>query len=198
MFPTAWATSLWWQASQVDNLTRILDKLKRTYNIDENRVCLTGISDGGTGVYFMAFRDTTPWASFLPLNGNMTVLASPAVGADGEMFPGNAVNKPFFVVNGGRDHLYPAHIVEPYVEHLMRLGGDVVFHVETESDHNTNWWPEERGSFEAFVEDHPRDPLPDKSAGRPSASIATTARIGWSSIASGTSPARPRFPTATC
>jgi hypothetical protein len=26
-----------------------------------------GISDGGTGTYFMAFRNPTPWASFLPL-----------------------------------------------------------------------------------------------------------------------------------
>ena len=131
VFPAAWANSLWWQASQVDSLSRILDKLKRTYNVDENRVYLTGISDGGTGVYFMAFRDTTPWAGFLPLNGNMMVLATPEVGADGLMFPGNAVNKPFFVVNGARDPLYPAQ-------------------------------PEERASFESFVDDHPRDPLPDK------------------------------------
>ena len=162
VFPGAWASSLWWQWAQVDNLSKILDKLKRTYNVDENRVYVTGISDGGTGVYFLAFRDTTPWSSFLPLIGNMTVLASAEVGADGEMFPGNAVNKPFFVVNAGRDRLYPAHIMQPYVEHLMKLGGDVVFHVQPESDHNTNWWPEERAAFEAFVEDHPRDPLPDK------------------------------------
>ena len=51
VFPAAWANSLWWQASQVDNLSKILDKLKRTYNVDENRVYLTGISDGGTGVF---------------------------------------------------------------------------------------------------------------------------------------------------
>jgi hypothetical protein len=162
VFPAAWANSLWWQPSQVDNIAKILDTLKRTYNIDENRVYLTGISDGGTGVYFMAFRDTTVWASFLPLIGSMTVLSTPEVGADGEMFPGNALNKPFFVVNAGRDRLYPAHVVEPYVEHLMRLGGDVVFHVKVDSDHSTAWWPEERAAYEAFVDDHPRDPLPDK------------------------------------
>jgi predicted esterase len=161
-FPAGWADSLWWQASQVDNLAKILDKLKRTYNVDENRVYLTGISDGGTGAYFMAFRDTTPWASFLPLNGNMTVLAASEVGADGEMFPGNAVNKPFFVVNGGRDRLYPAHIVQPYVEYLTKLGAEVVFHVKANSDHNTDWWPEERAAYEAFVGSHPREPLPDK------------------------------------
>ena len=110
VFPGGWVRSLWWSATQVDNLARILDRLKRTYNIDENRVYLTGISDGGTGVYYMAFRDPTPWASFLPLIGNMVVLGTPAVRAEGEIYPGNAVNKPFYVVNTGRDRLYPAHV----------------------------------------------------------------------------------------
>lgn len=162
VFPASWSDSLWWQASQVENISTILDKIKRTYNVEENHVYLTGISDGGTGVYFMAFRNTTPWASFLPLIGNMMVLASPEVGADGEMFPGNATNKPFFIVNAGRDRLYPAHIVQPYVEHLMKLGTDAVFHVKPDSDHNTNWWPEERAAYEEFVQEHSRDPLPDK------------------------------------
>ncbi|HTL01660.1 MAG TPA: PDZ domain-containing protein [Vicinamibacterales bacterium] len=162
VFPAGWFGSSWWQASQVDNLSRILDKLKRTYNVDENRVYLTGISDGGTGVYFMAFRDTTPWASFLPLNGQMTVLASTRAGVDGLLFPANAVNKPFFVVNGGRDPLYPAHLVAPFVEHLARLGTDVVFRVKADAGHDTNWWPQERPRFETFVDEHPRDPLPDR------------------------------------
>ena len=64
VFPNGWVRALWWSSTQVDNLARILDRLKRTYNIDENRVYLTGTSDGGTGVYYMAFRDPTAWASF--------------------------------------------------------------------------------------------------------------------------------------
>jgi predicted esterase len=162
VFPAGWAESMWWSASQTDNLNRILDQLKRTYNVDENRVYLTGASDGGTGAYFIAFKDTTPWASFLPLIGDMMVLASASVRADGEMFPGNAVNKPFYIVNGGRDRLYPAHVTQVYANHLRVLGGDVVFRVYAESDHSTSWWPDERVSFEEFVQEHPREPLPDK------------------------------------
>ena len=162
IFPIAWAESRWWQFTQVENLSRILDRLKRHYNVDENRVYLTGISDGGTGVFFVACRDTTPWASFLPLIGSMTVLANPLAGVDGEIHPGNATNKPFFVVNAGRDRLYPAQLVRPYVEHLVKLGGDVMFRVKPDSEHSTSWWPEERGAFEDFAADHPRNPLPDK------------------------------------
>ena len=161
VFPAGWADSPWWSATQIDNLGRILDQLRRTYNVDENRVYLTGTSDGGTGAFYMAFKDTTPWASFLPLIGDMTVLGSPAVRVADEIFPGNAVNKPLFIVNGGRDRLYPAHVVQLYVEHLQKLGTNVVFRVYPESDHSTAWWPQERGAFEQFVHDHPREPLPD-------------------------------------
>ena len=161
VFPGGWVRSLWWSATQVDNLARILDRLKRTYNIDENRVYLTGISDGGTGVYYMAFRDPTPWSSFLPLIGNMVVLGTPEVRAEGEIYPGNAINKPIYVVNTGRDRLYPAHVMVPYVDHLRKLGGPVVYRVYPELDHSTEFWANERPELESFVHDHPREPLPD-------------------------------------
>ena len=66
----------------------IVDALKRIYNIDENRVVVAGVSDGATGAYYVAMRDTTPYASFLPLNGFLMVLASVDID-DGRIFPGN-------------------------------------------------------------------------------------------------------------
>src|SRR5262249_17276692 len=67
--PYAWADSPWWSDDQALNLVAIADALKRRYNIDENRVVVSGVSDGGTGAYYLAMRETTPFASFLPLNG---------------------------------------------------------------------------------------------------------------------------------
>lgn len=160
--PVGWAKARWWDGNQVENILGILDELKRTYNVDENRVYLTGISDGGTGTYFMAFRETTPWASFLPLIGDMGVLADASTMPDGDMHPGNAVNKPFFVVNGGRDRLYPTAIVEPDINYLRKLGVQIVYHPQPEAGHDTSWWPREQENFEAFVREHPRNPLPDR------------------------------------
>ena len=161
VYPAGWVRALWWSATQVDNLARIIDRLKRTYNIDENRVYLTGISDGGTGVYYVAFKDVTPWASFVPLIGNMVVLGTPSVRAEGELYPGNAVNKPFYVVNTGRDPQYPGHVMAIYVDHLRKLGTPVVYRVYSELEHSTEWWTDERPELESFVHDHPREPLPD-------------------------------------
>ena len=56
LHPRAWAQSQWWNAGQVDNITRLVARVKRDYNVDESRIYITGISDGGTGVYFFAMR----------------------------------------------------------------------------------------------------------------------------------------------
>ncbi|MFQ5742188.1 MAG: PDZ domain-containing protein [Acidobacteriota bacterium] len=162
VFPYAWKESLWWQGSQAENLGGILDGLKRTYNVDENRVYLFGVSDGGTGVYFFAFRTTTPWAGFLPFIGQPAVLNSPNVDADGQMYVANLLNKPFFVVNGGLDPLYPPASVVPYLTLFEDVGVRVRFHLEPDSGHNTRWWPEEAAAIDSFIDSNPRNPLPDR------------------------------------
>ncbi len=159
VLPYAWNDEPWWSDDQILDLESILDTLKRTYNVDENRVVLSGVSDGGTGAYYVAMRDTTPFASFLPLNGFIMVLANDEMD-DGGLFPNNLRNKPMFVVNGGRDPLYPMALVEPYVRHLMR-SVDISYNPQPEAGHNTAWWPQVKDQFEGFVSAHPRDPHPD-------------------------------------
>lgn len=161
VIPYAWNDEPWWSDDQVMNLHAIVDDLKRRYNIDENRVALAGVSDGGTGAYFVAMRDTTPYASFEPLNGYIMVLANGEID-DGRNFPNNIRNKPLFVVNGGKDRLYPISIVEPFTRHLMKNGVEIEYHPQPDGEHNTRWWPEIEPPFEKFVADHPRDPHPDK------------------------------------
>ncbi|MBN2371288.1 MAG: hypothetical protein JXO72_12460, partial [Vicinamibacteria bacterium] len=75
ILPAGWDESKWWQQSQVENVTEILREVKRAYNVDENRISLTGGSDGGTGARYSAFRCPTPWASYVSLIGSPNVLA---------------------------------------------------------------------------------------------------------------------------
>jgi hypothetical protein len=78
------------------------------------------------------------------------------------LFPSNLRNKPFYVINGGRDRLYPTVYTEPFTRHLIASGVEVDYHPQPEGEHNTRWWPEVKESFEAFVAGHPRDPHPAK------------------------------------
>ncbi len=160
--PRGFTEAAWWHFNQVDNLLTLLDRVKRKYNVDENRVYVTGVSDGGTGVYFLAMKIVTPWSAFLPLNGNMRVLATPGTRADGQLHAGNFVNRPFFIINGGQDPLYPVGAVTPHVLMMERAGTPVEFRPQPAAGHDTSWWPAERANFERFVRTHPRQPNPDR------------------------------------
>lgn len=161
LLPTAWAEAEWWTDAQLDNLRALIDRVKRTYNIDENRIVLSGVSDGGTAAYYFSMRDTTPFAAFLPLNGAIPVLRNRSMRIDGELFMHNMVNKPFFIVNGGMDPLYPTTLVEPYIQQMQKGGGVVTYLPQPQAVHNTAWWPELKDTYETFVREHPRAPLPD-------------------------------------
>ena len=161
LHPSGWALAQWWDEEQVHNIVRAVDVLKRKYNIDESLIYLTGISDGGTGVYYLALKEPNLWSSYLPLNGSLGVLRNPANGADGEMHGNNLINAPLFVVNGENDQLYPVAQVEPHMAWLKRMGVNLVFRPQAGAGHNTAWWPTERAHFEKFVHDHPRVAHPD-------------------------------------
>lgn len=156
LHPSGWRQAQWWDEDQVDNILRAVDALKRKYNIDESLIYLTGVSDGGTGVYYLALKEPNPWSAYLPLNGSLAVLRNPANGADGEMHGNNLINAPLFVVNGENDQLYPVAQVEPHMRWLTKMGVNLLFRPQAGAGHNTQWWPTERAHFEKFVHDHPR------------------------------------------
>jgi dienelactone hydrolase len=156
LHPSGWMAAQWWDEEQVDNILRAVDTLKRKYNIDETQIYITGISDGGTGVYYMALKEPNLWSSYLPLNGSLAVLRNPGNGADGEMHGNNLFNAPLYVVNGENDQLYPVSQVEPHITWLKKMGVTVTFRPQAGAQHNTAWWPAERAPFEQFVHDHPR------------------------------------------
>jgi hypothetical protein len=178
VLPSGWLDAPWWNDLQIENVEAILDSVKRAYNVDENRIALSGVSDGATGLYYLAMRDTTPFASFLPLNGYLMVLTSTELHLTADLFPNNLVNKPFFVVNGGRDPLYPIRVVEPYVRHLQSRGVRIQYVPQPEAGHNTQWWPTVRDTFETFVREHPRVPLPEKLTWE-SAELQKSGRAHW-------------------
>lgn len=162
VFPESWADAMWWQASQVDNLTGMLNDIKRRYNVNENAVYLLGVSDGATGVFYHAFKAPTPWAAFLSFNGHPVVLANPGTGVEGLMYVTNLRNRPFFVINGGQDRLYPVDAVVPFLRLFVDAGIRIDFHPQPEAGHNMRWWADESPNIDNFIETQVRRPLPDR------------------------------------
>jgi predicted esterase len=162
VIPAAWNRSAWWQESQIENLAGILRDLGREYRIDRDRVHLVGVSDGGTGVYYHAFRAATPWASFLAFVGHPAVLSSPRLDIDGQMYVTNLRNRPLFVVNGGRDRLYPTSSVAPFISLFEEHGVEVLYRPKPEGGHDLAWLPEEAARIDSFLVATPRDAHPDR------------------------------------
>ena len=158
--PAAWNAAFWWYENQADNLPSILRELKQTYNIDDNRVTLTGVSDGGTGAYFFAFKQSTEWAAFLPYIGHPGVLRNPQSGPGYKLYFENLMSRPLYIVNGENDPLYPVSSIEPFINILQEANIEHVFRAIEGGGHNTNWLPEEQPMIEQFKLDNPRDPFP--------------------------------------
>jgi predicted esterase len=160
--PASWSGSRWWDASQVENVAGILRDVKRQYDVDENRVSQLGISDGGSGVWFFAFKDATPWACFLSFIGHPGVLTNPSSRIDGPLLTANLRGRPFLAVNGSDDPLYPAEGVRPLLDVFEEAGAQIRFEVVEGGGHDLRFWSERAAAIDEFVSAHPRDPLPDR------------------------------------
>ncbi len=160
--PASWREAFWWHDNQADNLPAILRELKRRYNVDDNRVTMTGISDGGTGAYFFAFKQPGEWAAFLPYIGHPGVLRNPAGGVNYRLYFENLTARPLYIVNGEVDRLYPAASLQSFVEVLEEAGVEHVFRVIEDGGHNTAWLPGETPAIERFKAENPRDPFPER------------------------------------
>ena len=162
VFPESWADAMWWQASQVENLTGMLNDIKRCYNVNENAVYLLGVSDGATGVFYHAFKAPTPWAAFLSFNGHPVVLANAVTGVEGQMYVTNLRNRPFFVINGGQDRLYSVESVVPFLQLFVNAGIVIGFRPQPEAGHDMRWWADESPHIDEFIKARVRRPLPDR------------------------------------
>ena len=160
--PASWREAFWWHDNQAQNLPAILREVKRRYNIDDNRVSMTGISDGGTGAYFFAFKQPSEWAAFMSYIGHPGVLRNPAGGANQRLYFENLTAKPLYIVNGELDRLYPAASLRSFVDVLAEAQVEHVFRVIEGGGHDTRWLPEEAPAIERFKANHPRDPFPER------------------------------------
>ena len=158
VYPSAYLLAPWWSERQYKHVCLVLDRLKKIYNVDENNVRLGGVSDGGTGTYFFANADATPWSCFTPFIGSAGVLDQLT---KKQIYVINFSNKPFFIVNGGHDNIFDPKTVTPYVKQILKLNPASVFILVDSSGHSMNWINVLMDSIDHFVHLHPRNPFPD-------------------------------------
>jgi hypothetical protein len=119
-------------------LPGILKQVKKIVNTDDDRVFISGHSNGATGSFSYAMKQPSPFAGFYGFNTRPQV-------ATGGTYIRNLLNRSFFNVSTDQDYYYPP-AAHDTLSHIMKsLGVDY-------QDHRYNGFPH---WFPAFPESEP-------------------------------------------
>lgn len=159
IYPAAWKSSKWWNYSQYENISNLLNFVKENYNVAENEVSMTGISDGATGIYYLSNFYATPFSCFFPFIGSMESLIWLN---SRSIYLQNYNGLSFFIVNTKKDNIFKFEIVLPYINALKNVSNNITFfHIDT-SGHSIGWYPLLQDTINQFRIAHIRNPYPDK------------------------------------
>jgi predicted peptidase len=121
----------------VEQLSELLDYIEEEYNVDENRIYITGLSMGGYGAWKMAQSFPDRFAAIVPICG----------GGD---FSNACVIKhlPVWTFHGAKDRVVFLQESERMVNALKRCNGNVRFTVYPDATHDS--WTETYNNPEVF------------------------------------------------
>lgn len=115
----------WWNSLL---LKAMIDDVLAKYNIDKNRVYLTGLSMGGYGAWDLAIAYPNYFAAVAPIcGGGNPILAD------------QLKDIPVWVFHGKKDESVPEQQSAQMVEALKKAGGNVVYTVLPEGGHVDAW-----------------------------------------------------------
>jgi phospholipase/carboxylesterase len=121
--PTAtgktWA--LMGEDTDTPNLVRILEQVRRRWNVDSSRLLLTGMSDGGTFCYVTGLESASPFTHLAPVAATFHSLMAEL--ADAERLRG----LPVYLVHGLLDWMFPVQVARQTHELLSAAGAEVTY-----------------------------------------------------------------------
>ena len=102
----------WW-TDEIDMLIALLDKIEREYNIDKDRIYVTGLSMGGYGTFALCARQPERFAAAVPICGG------------GMLFDARRLAKlPAWVFHGEDDNVVPVDESQRMVKFMNERGGE--------------------------------------------------------------------------
>jgi phospholipase/carboxylesterase len=116
------------------NLARILETVRSRYNIDPERLLLTGMSDGGTFSYVTGLDRGSPFTHLAPIAATFHPLMAEM--ADTERLRG----LPIHIVHGALDWMFPVQTARMTRDVLTAAGANVIYR---EIDNLSHCYPRE-------------------------------------------------------
>ena len=147
----------WWTREAADVVLATLRAVQSQYHVDPNRIFLTGMSNGGIGVYLVG-------SHYAPLFAGLAPMAS---GLDDVLLPflENLRHTPVYLIHGTKDQVMPVELSRTVAQELTRLGYPFTYreHDRTHPVAGGHYFPrEELPDLVGWFGTHRRDPFPKR------------------------------------
>ena len=184
VYPNSWGG--WWRTNTETMVDSLLKEVMRTYNVDPERVYLSGLSNGGTGTFDYASLWPQRWsAAVVAMGAGLFGFTEP--GGD-RPFVSNVVHVPMLFLHGKRDQVIAVAATTQTVDSLRAQHANVTMNLFPEREHEIVPGAGDDGATVDFFQHHESRAIPRKF----DFTAATTvhARNYWIEILEKDSPAR--------
>lgn len=115
----------WWP-KKTEMLKNLVGEIAASYNVDEERIYLTGLSMGGYGTWSLASEYPERFAAIAPICGG------------GEPFFGHKLRDvPVWAFHGAKDNVVPLEKSEQMVDAIKAAGGEAKLTVYPDAGHDS-------------------------------------------------------------
>lgn len=156
------ANGFWWMRGPTAAVDALIREVVSTYNVDPDRIYLSGLSNGGTGVYhYAALWPHRFTAAVSAMGGGHLVYLDPESRRGGEEpVPRNTAHLPFLFLHGGRDPTIDVRASRLTAEAMRPRWAELEVHVFPERGHGIVLGRGDDGMTLEFFARHRRRAMP--------------------------------------
>lgn len=103
------------------NLDAILKSVGERWTVDDSRLLMTGMSDGGTFTYVSGLRGASPFTHLAPIAASFHPMMLELIDAP------NVAGRPIYITHGTHDWMFDVQVAHMAREVLGGIGADIVF-----------------------------------------------------------------------
>ena len=104
-----------------ENIEAILDATQQRWNVDSDRLLMTGMSDGGTFTFMSGLGASSPFTHLAPIAASYPVMMMEVIGQ------ANIKDRPIYLTHGLQDWMFDVAIARVARDVLTEAGAEVVY-----------------------------------------------------------------------
>ncbi|MGB4844209.1 MAG: dienelactone hydrolase family protein [Ferruginibacter sp.] len=110
---------LWYESYFQQEISYLMYLAKKYWPIEQNKIAVTGYSNGGNGSWLFAETMHTTFSASIPMASSYNIL-----NPDNS---GRKINIPMYVIHGQNDELFPVAQTQAWVQASINAGSNITF-----------------------------------------------------------------------